>query len=132
VASAFRRNVSAPDHSGGATIASSCATLSVGTKAVSSIVVWNASSSAIISSTRSSELSPSSSIVVVFSIVRPAAKRARISPTFLWLPPLGGIAAAPDVCCPTSHVFSSRRFSFRVPSVRGSSDPGHTAAARIF
>ena len=47
----------------------------------SSSVVWNASSSAIISSTRSSELRPSSSSVVSVVSVRPAAKRATTSST---------------------------------------------------
>ena len=44
----------------------------------------------------------------------------------------GGPAAWRDVCCPASHCRSSRRFSLRVPSVRGSSRSGQTTAARIF
>ena len=95
----------------------------------SSTVTWNASSSAIISSTRSSELSPSSSIVVEAMTVRPGANRATTAGT---LRPASIVAArgAPLGCA--SHCFSSRRFSLRVPSVRGSSPPVHTAAARIF
>ena len=42
-------------------------------------------------------------------------------------------AAAGRFCRePRSHCFSSRRLSLRVPSVRGSSVPGHRAAPRIF
>ena len=82
---------------------------------------------------RSSELRPYSSIVVDGTIVRPGAKRASRSLTRVTLDPAVGPAPADARDdCPTSHPRSSRRFSLRVPSVRGSSGPGQTATARIF
>jgi hypothetical protein len=95
-------------------------------------VIWNVSSSAIINSTRSSDESPSSSIVVSGASVRPGANRASTLATDF---PADDPAARPSSRAdsrPVSHARSSRRFSFRVPSVRGSSFPGQIAAARIF
>ena len=59
------RDAPVPPASSGLVRASRSATVLAALKRASSTVTWNASSSAIISSTRSSELSPSASIVVV-------------------------------------------------------------------
>ena len=112
----------AGDPSRGLTNADRSSTVVAALNAASSTVTWNASSSAIISSTRSSELRPSSSIVVDGPIARPGANRPRIDATSLPRLRAPGRSSAG----PSSHCRSSRRFNLRVPSVRGSSGPGHT------
>jgi hypothetical protein len=86
---------------------------------------------AISSSTRSSELSPSDSIGVSGPMSpRPGAKRctaARTLPVRRSAAPADGVAASPS-----TQRFTSRRFSLRVPSVRGSSAPGQRETLRIF
>ena len=101
-------------------------TLAASANCASSMRVWNRSSSATISSTRSSELSPSSSIVVVPLTSRPRAKRAMSASTES--PP-----SARDRRRAGLHEVrgSGCRFSLRVPSVRGSSDPGQADAVRM-
>ena len=103
------------------------ATVRAPANAASSIVVWKVSSSATISSTRSSELSPSSSIVEEASTARPWVYRVRTAST-----ESAGAAAAAAVL-PVARLSRMRaRFSFRVPSVRGSASPLHTDTPRIF
>ena len=97
--------------------------------APSSTIVWKCCSSAMSSSTRSSELKASASTVVASSkSARPFANRAstwRIGSSLAT-----GRAAA---CSPDStHARSAVRFSLRVPSVRGRSAPVQIEALLIF
>ena len=87
--------------------------------AVSSSVVWNTSSSAIISSTLSSDVNPNSSIVVSGVMSRPEANRAHDR---LDRRARGDSGFADD--SPAAQRWISRRLSFCVPSVRGSASPG--------
>ena len=102
--------------------------------AVSSTVVSKRRSSASISSIRSIELSPSSSSVVAPVTSRPCAKCATTSST---VPPSApspsGAAASPAevAVSPSTQRFTCARFSFWVPSVRGSDASGQTEKARI-
>ena len=78
------------------------------------------------SSTRSSDDKPSSSIVVPGPTARPPAYCASSASTDAPEPVcVGGAPVA-------TQSLISRRFSLRVPSVRGSSGPGHTETPRIF
>ena len=111
---------------GARTSDSRSATLFTPENAASSMVVWNRSSSATISSIRSSEVRPSSSIVVPGPTARPAAYCASSASTDSPAPALAGAAPV------ATQAAMSRRFSLRVPSVRGSSAPGHIESPRIF
>ena len=94
----------------------------------SSTATSSSLSSVISSSTRSSELRPSSSRRVPASTA-PPEMRARIDDTDRSPPlPAAGAGAPPS----SAHVFTARRMSFRVPSVRGSRSPGHTSTSRTF
>ena len=94
----------------------------------SSTATSSSLSSVISSSTRSSELRPSSSRRVPPSTA-PPEMRARIDDTDRSPPPAAARAGAPPS---SAHVFTARRMSFRVPSVRGSRSPGHTSTSRTF
>ena len=65
-------------------------------------------------------------------IDRPGANRATTARTLRPDPVTDGAAASSDCRLTGEPVAELARFSFRVPSVRGSSSPGHRVARRIF
>ena len=79
------------------------------------------------SSTRSSDDSPSSSSEVSDVTVRPAAHL----PTNPSTPSPAARETGRDGISPRILDLISRRFSLRVPSVRGNASPGHTVVPRI-
>ena len=110
------------------TSARSCPRSRASANDASSMRVSNVSSSATISSTRSSELSPNSSSVVCGErSARPAYLATRAASAS---PPDGaGRASVPPAI---THSRMAARLSLPVPSVRGSSGSGQTSARRIF
>ncbi len=96
--------------------------------AISSIVVSNRCSSAISSSTCSSELRPSASRLV--SSDRSSCPRLTCITTSSSASPVTPLEVA-GTPPRSTHSFTSRRCSLRVPGVRGSDSSGHTETLRI-